>query len=85
VVFDCCEHVIDAVAQLTGAIHRDSKRTFLLATTGSRFGPRANASTAFARLSVLLTVRRCRRPRPWRILRSNCSTTGLRPAALLMG
>jgi predicted ATPase len=33
VVFDCCEHVIDAVAQLTGAIHRDSKRTFLLATT----------------------------------------------------
>jgi predicted ATPase/DNA-binding winged helix-turn-helix (wHTH) protein len=33
VVFDCCEHVIDAVAQLAGAIYRKSERTFVLATT----------------------------------------------------
>jgi predicted ATPase/DNA-binding winged helix-turn-helix (wHTH) protein len=33
VVFDCCEHVIDAVAQLAGAIYQKAKRTYVLATS----------------------------------------------------
>jgi predicted ATPase/DNA-binding winged helix-turn-helix (wHTH) protein len=33
VVFDCCEHVIDDVAQLAGAIYQEAKRTYILATT----------------------------------------------------
>jgi predicted ATPase/DNA-binding winged helix-turn-helix (wHTH) protein len=33
VVFDCCEHVIDDVAHLAGAIYQEAKRTYVLATT----------------------------------------------------
>ena len=33
VIFDCCEHVIDDVTQLAGAIYQEAKRTHILATT----------------------------------------------------